>query len=245
MIPDGLLAVDLALATGIAVLAGLTRGFAGMGSGFIMLPLFSVLFGPPEAVVITCLLDAFGSVQMFPWALPRTEWRKVSYLVIGSAVLIPVGTALLINLDQDFMRRFIGALVIAFTAFLMTGWRYRGPINMPISLAVGGLAGILAGGTGMGGPPVIAYFLATSKSAESFRANITSYFLVLVSFIVIAFAWNGAVTVMGLWRTAFVLPLFLGSLWLGSRLYPLASERTFRRIAYALMMLSGATAIMR
>jgi uncharacterized membrane protein YfcA len=245
MIPEGLIAPELALALGIAALAGATRGFAGIGSGFIMMPLFSLLFGPLEAVIIVCLLDAFGSVQLFPWALPRTDWRKVSYLALGSALLIPVGTLLLINLDRELMRRTIGIVVIGFTAFLMTGWRYRGPDGVPVALGIGGLAGLLSGGTGMGGPPVIAYLLATSATAEKVRANIVSYFLLLVTFIVVAFAWNGAVTELSLWRTGALLPVFLAALWVGAKLYPLAAERTFRRIAYALMMLSGFTAVVR
>ncbi len=99
------------------------------------------------------------------------------------------------------------------------------------------------GGTGMGGPPVIVYFLATSESSEAIRANVISYFLLVVFFIVLAFTWSGVVTEQTLWQTAFLTPPFLAFLWFGSRLYPLASDRTFRIVAYTLMLLSGAIAI--
>ena len=67
--------------------------------------------------------------------------------------------------------------------------------------------------------------------------------LLVVVFIVLAFAWSGVVTEQTLWQTAFLTPLFLAFLWLGSRLYPLASDRTFRIVAYTLMLLSGVIAI--
>ena len=64
-----------------------------------------------------------------------------------------------------------------------------------------------------------------------------------MAFIVVAFAWSGVVTSIVLWLTALLTPIFLGFLWLGSRLYPLSSERTFRIFAYTLMLLSGGAAI--
>ena len=243
VIPPDILTVDLATAATIAAVAGSVRGFAGIGSGFIMIPLFSFLFGPAESIVIVAILDGFGSGQLLPWALPRTNWRLVSQIAIATIIMMPVGVWLLLSIDKETARRIVGVVVVLSTMVIASGWRLRGGTTLGRSLGFGGLAGLLMGGTGMGGPPVIVYFLATSESGEHIRANIISYFLLVVFFIVLAFAWSGVVTVPVLWQTALLTLIFLGFLWLGSRLYPLASERTFRIVAYTLMFLSGGTAI--
>ena len=243
LIPLELLTVDLAMAAGIVAVAGAVRGFAGIGSGFIMIPLFSLLIGPAEAIVIAAILDGFGSGQLLPWALPRTNWRLVGQIAVATVIMMPVGVWLLLSVDKETARRIVGIVVVLSTMVIASGWRLPGGTTLLRSLGIGGLAGLLMGGTGMGGPPVIVYFLATSESGAHIRANVISYFLLVVFFIVLAFAWSGVVTVAVLWLTALLTPIFLGFLWLGSRLYPLASERTFRIVAYTLMFLSGGTAI--
>ena len=243
MIPLELLNAELAWAAAIGAIAATVRGFAGVGSGFIMIPLFSFLFGPAEAIVIVAILDGFGSAQLLPWALPRTNWKLVSQIAVATVVMMPIGVWALLSVDKETARRFVGIVVVVSTLVVASGWRLTGGATPARSLGIGGLAGLLMGGTGMGGPPVIVYLLATSENSEAIRANIISYFLLVVFFIVLAFAWSGVVTEQTLWQTAFLTPPFLAFLWFGSRLYPLASDRTFRIVAYTLMLLSGAIAI--
>ena len=243
MIPLELLNTELAWAAAIGAVAATVRGFAGIGSGFIMIPLFSFLFGPAEAIVIVAILDGFGSAQLLPWAMHRTNWKLVSQIAIATVVMIPIGVWALLSVDKETARRIVGVVVVVSTLVIASGWRLTSGVTPARSLGIGGLAGLLMGGTGMGGPPVIVYFLATSESSEEIRANVISYFLLVVVFIVLAFAWSGVLTEQTLWQTAFLTPLFLAFLWLGSRLYPLASDRSFRIVAYTLMLLSGAIAI--
>ena len=124
--PLELLNVDLAVAAGIAAIAGSVRGFAGIGSGFIMIPLFSFLFGPAESIVIVAILDGFGSGQLLPWALPRTNWRLVSQIALATIVMMPVGVWLMLSVDKDTARRIVGVVVVLSTRAIASGWRLRG-----------------------------------------------------------------------------------------------------------------------
>ena len=62
-----------ALALAVAALAGLMRGFAGVGSGMLMAPFFVYIFGPVETVAIIILIEAVVTVQLMP-----SVWRKSS-----------------------------------------------------------------------------------------------------------------------------------------------------------------------
>ena len=140
MIPLELLTTEFTAAAVIAAIAGTVRGFAGIGSGFIMIPLFSFLFGPAEAIVIVAILDGFGSAQLLPWALPRTNWRLVGQIAIATVIMMPVGVWALLSVDKDTARRIVGIVVVISTVVIASGWRLKGGITIGRSLGIGGLA---------------------------------------------------------------------------------------------------------
>ncbi len=88
----------------------------------------------------------------------------------------------------------------------------------------------------MAGPPIIFYYLAGNESAERVRANLTTYFIFvdLVTLIVFAgrdlIGWHTGV--LGLW----LVPAVVAGGLLGQRLFPLANERFYRRLAMILLV---------
>ena len=88
----------------------------------------------------------------------------------------------------------------------------------------------------MAGPPIAFYYLAGNDPAASVRANLTTYF-VFVDLIALAvfvsrdlIGWNTGV------QALFLAPaVILGGL-LGERLFPLASETFYRRLALLLLV---------
>jgi len=59
----------------------------------------------------------------------------------AAALLMPLGTWLLVNIDARIMARAIAFIVLVFVLLLMTGWRYRGPKRLGISLGSAGFQG--------------------------------------------------------------------------------------------------------
>ena len=70
-----------------------------------------------------------------------------------------------------------------------------------------------------------------------------SYFAVVTVFMITVLAWRGAINELTLWRCALLAPCFGLAVWVGSQLFQLGSEATFRRVALSILVVAGLAAI--
>ncbi len=216
---------------GAVFAGGVMRGFSGFGAAMLVVPILSILYAPHEAVAVAMCLALVSNIQLVPGALRATEWRQVLPLSAGALAAIPLGALVLLTVDADSMRRVISAVVLAFALLLLSGWRWKGRQGVPAALLAGGLAGLINGAAGTGGPPVILYLLAGPRSGETSRANIISLYLFLNGGTVITLAISGLIHEEVLWRVLLLVPAWALALWTGIRLYHSTGEQAYRRIA--------------
>jgi uncharacterized membrane protein YfcA len=233
--PD-LLALPFLIAASVACIAGMVRGFAGFGAAMVMTPVFSALYGPAIGISLCLLLEIVVALPLLPRVVRLVDWRQIGVLLIAAAVGVPVGNFVLTRVDPQPMRWAISAIVLMAVALLGSGWRYRGQPRVVTTLATGGASGFLNGLSGMAGPPIAFYYLAGEDSTTQVRANLTTYFVFVDVAALLVFAGRGLVDgstgVLGL---ALAPAVILGGL-LGERLFPMASERFYRRLALVLLV---------
>ncbi|MFO7709990.1 MAG: sulfite exporter TauE/SafE family protein [Desulfobacterales bacterium] len=227
---------DFGIAAVVALLAGFMRGFVGVGSGMLMAPVFAILFGPLETVGMVIMLDAFVTAQLLPSVHRLIEWRVVIPMATVAALFMPLGTWLLVSVDAGLMARCIALIVLVFTLILLSGWRYRGPKRLGVSLGVGGLSGVLIAATSMGNPPVIVYFLSGPDTAATNRANFTGYFAVTLATLLAMMTARGLIEAAAVQRTLALLPVFAGGAWLGAKFFYRSSDRRYRHVALGLLL---------
>ncbi|MBC7581021.1 MAG: sulfite exporter TauE/SafE family protein, partial [Tardiphaga sp.] len=90
-----------------------------------------------------------------------------------------------------------------------------------------------------GGPPVVMYWLRDTAVAAVTRANIILYFAIADVLIIISYSIGGLWSSAILGLAVITGPLFGLGLWLGSKLFGRASNETFRRICYTLIVVSA------
>ena len=88
---------EFAAAFAIALLGGFVRGLTGFGGGLVMVPLFSMLWGPVEAIGAMVGLGFLTLFQVLFPALRVARLRDAAPLLLGSALFTPVGVALLVS----------------------------------------------------------------------------------------------------------------------------------------------------
>ena len=232
-LPADLFGNDFLIA-GLAVLAAsLIRGFSGFGSVLITAPMLSLVWGPTVGVPVAALLEIVPAIQMTPQAIRTAHWPTAWAMGLPAVVLLPVGSLVLLNAPAEEMRRVIAAIVLLLAIVMWIGWRYRGPRGLVPSCVVGALGGALAGATGMGGPPAILYLMSGDNPAADVRANMVAYFSIIFLGVVITFGLLGLITAEVIWRIALLVPIYAVGVVIGSKMFGLASERTFRNIALA------------
>jgi uncharacterized protein len=229
--------VALLLAT--AAVAGLARGFSGFGGALIFVPLAGSLVTPQLSAPILLLIDNAAALGLLPRALRDCDRRSVCAMALGALVGVPAGAAALANLPGLFIRWSIAALVVAMLALLISGWRYRGAPNGPVTVAVGVVAGLFSGVAQVSGPPVVAFWLGGRAGAETARGNLIVFFALTSVMATISY-WVGGLFPREVLLLAVLTAPFYGlGIALGARMFGLASESAFRRTSYGLIAIAA------
>jgi uncharacterized membrane protein YfcA len=214
----------------------MVRGFAGFGAAMVMTPIFSALYGPAVGVALCLMLEIAVALPVVPGVLGLVDWRRIGLMLVAAAVGVPFGNLVLTWAEPEPMRWAISAIVLGAVALLASGWRYKGQPRPATTLAAGVSSGFLNGLAGMAGPPIAFYYLAGQDNAAHVRANLTTYFVFVDLVAIATFTSRSLVD----WNTV-VLALFLAPAVmlggvLGAKLFPLASENFYRRLALALLV---------
>ncbi|MFN0113468.1 MAG: sulfite exporter TauE/SafE family protein [Paracoccaceae bacterium] len=220
----------------VTLAAALARGFSGFGAALIFIPPASAILGPHVAVPLLLVADGIVTSVMIPGAARTADRRDVLTMALGAVAGVPAGVCLLRTLDPVTIRWGIVAIAAVMLALLASGWRYRGRPRAALTVGVGALSGVFSGAAQIGGPPVVAYWLGGNTPAPIMRANIFLFFAVTSLFSAAGYVWSGLITTHVLALTAVIAPVYGIGAWLGSRMFGLASERTFRRICLAMIL---------
>lgn len=233
-----------AVLCGAALVGGLVRGFTGFGFAMVFVPLAALVAGPVMAVGLVFALDAPFAIPLAAWSVRKARWREILPLLAGSTLCLPIGIALLTRLDPTTVRWAIAFLILAGVTGLACGWRYVAPPSLPRSFATGGLSGIANGLAGIGGMPLALFWLAGQHNdAAQTRHNLLAYFAANTVISLAVVAWSGVLSLAVLQGAVLLLiPYGLGIL-LGTRGFHLASELTFRQVAYGIIAVAAVFAL--
>lgn len=236
---------ELAFLAATATIGGFMRGFAGFATTLIMVPLFALLIEPAEAVFIGVTIDVMATVALVPRAVRDAEWRPIIPLLTASILVIPLGAYILVTAPVPAMRIAIAGMVIISALLLLSGWRYRGPKTTLLSATVGAVSGTLGTATGVGGPFLAVYFLASDSASRAVRASLNSMGFIKMSLSAVAIGYAGGFG----WPTykliVLLLPVILIFTWAGARVYIGVSERNFRLALNWVLMIVGIAIMLR
>ncbi|TMJ31428.1 MAG: sulfite exporter TauE/SafE family protein [Alphaproteobacteria bacterium] len=230
------LTISFLIAAAVAVFAGMVRGFAGFGAAMMMTPVFSALYGPAVGISLCMLLEIVVALPLLPRAVQYVDWRRIGLLMAAAVIGAPLGNLVLTEVSPEPMRWAISAIVLGAVALLASGWRFHGAWRAPVTLAIGATSGFLNGLSGMAGPPIAFYYLAGNETTTRVRANLTTYFIFVDLAALAVFLARDLVHwdtgVLALW----LAPAVVAGGLLGERLFPLASEAFYRRLALGLLV---------
>ena len=218
-----------------ALAAGFVRGMAGFGAALILTPVFSAFYSPALAVPTLGVADLLIGLPLTIQAYRRCNWREVLPLALSATVTLPLGAWLLVSTSPAVLRIAMSLFVLLAVCVLAFGWRYSRTPGLPTTLAVGGVSGAMSGAIGMGGPPVVVFWLAGQTNAALARANTMAFFGVLSIGTQVMYWFNGLLTPAVLILAALLIPVYGAGLYAGAHAFSVVSETTFRRIAFTLV----------
>lgn len=241
----GLTAPILAYALVVVFIAALVRGYSGFGSSALMVTSLTLVLPPAEVVPILLLLEIVASLSLLAPVWKDIPWRTLVWLLIGAALAMPVGFALLAALPASIMRAIVSALVLAASLAIWFGVRFRTAPRAGHIFGAGLASGLANGTAGVGGLPVVLFSLSTVTQVAAARALVIVFLMLGDIYGTAVAAGNGLLNMQVAERAAVVCPsLFLG-VWLGNRHFIKTSPDSFRRFTLLLLMFLSGLGLLR
>jgi uncharacterized membrane protein YfcA len=227
----------------VATFAGaLVAGLSGFAFGLIAASIWLFILDPLQTA---SLIMAFGLiVQGYSVYKLRSavNWKKLWPFVLGAALGVPFGVAILSWANPAHVRAGVGAFLILYSLYAL----FRpaiAPIKAGGAMAdagVGFLNGVLGGMTGLAGILVTLWCGLRGWPKDVQRAVFQP---VAVAIFLMSAVWIGAsgeVTPDTLKLFLLGLPALLAGTWLGLKLFGRLDEAAFRKVVLALLLGSGA-----
>ena len=227
----------------VVFITGIVRGFSGFGSGMIIGPSTAAFFGPQMALVMITILDAIPTVTLVWSSRHHVNWKELIPVIIGYAILAPLGIWLLVTGDATALRWFISISILMAVAILWSGWKYTGPRTKPVSFSFGGLGGFMGAAAALPGPAVLVYWLASSAKAITVRANMIYYLFLTDLIVIFGYMLADLYTLEGVVRGLLCVPGYFLGIQIGTRFFSGASDTTYRRVAFIMILVAAITSI--
>lgn len=231
----------------LIVLTGyVVYGLGGFGATVITAPVLAHFLPLTFVVPTMVLLDLVASLFVGNRAarhVNRTEVRRLLPWLLAGILL---GGTLLVNLPGRPALAALGAFCIAFGAFTLVGPAVRGVIHTRWAVPAGLAGGMFAALFGSGGPIYVVYIAHRLTDKAQVRATVSAMITVSTITRIALYAATGLLLDAKLLTAAALLvPVVWVGIRIGSHLHISLSEAHMRRLIGALLLVNGASLLVR
>lgn len=235
----------------VILLTNIIQGITGFAGTILAMPPGILLVGFDVAKPILNVLGILAGLYVFATyrkAVNIRELKKiVAVMFIGMLGGIFIKSALAGN--ERILYRILGIFIMALAVSgyyrllgTLKGEKTLTPIKSYVLLLSAGIAHAMFVS---GGPLLIGYLSKTIKDKKSFRATISTVWIILNTMILIEDIGKG------LWSLALVktqvisLPFLIGGMVIGTWLYKRMSQLLFMKITYILLFIAGVSLLFK
>ncbi len=228
-----------------ALVAGFVSGLSGFAFGMVSVAFWLHVIEPAALapLVVACSLI----VQGYSLSTVRRgfDLGRLWPFLLGGALGVPIGIALLGSLDHRLFRIVVGGFLVIYAGtmlLLRTMPKISGGGRLA-DAACGFTGGLMGGFAGLPGPLPTIWTALRGWSREQQRGIFQPFNAAMHVFALGGFASQGLLT-QGVGILLLIcLPAVFAGAWLGMRLYDRVDDVQFRRIVLVLLLVSGLTLV--
>jgi len=169
---------EFLILTGIVVVAGIVRGFSGFALSALVMASGVMILSPVELIPICWCLEMVASALMARSGWQEADRGVVMGLVIGSAVGVPIGLALLMSFPVETSKLVVLAIIIVLALTQLAKIRFAFLATRAGLYLSGFVAGVVTGLAHVGGMVVALYVLSQNATAAKMRAALVLYLFI-------------------------------------------------------------------
>ena len=185
----------LALFLVSAFFGGITTGLAGFAMGLVVSGVWLHVLTPVQTASLIVGYGLFVQAHGV-WKLRHAvDYRRVTPLVAGGAIGVPLGIALLAYLEPAYVRFAVGVLLVIYSLYGMARPKLAPlRVSIPADAAIGVVNGLLGGLTGLAGPIVVIWCQLTGVPWAVQRAIFQPVILAVFAMTAVGLGVGGAIT---------------------------------------------------
>ncbi|MBP3731448.1 MAG: sulfite exporter TauE/SafE family protein [Mailhella sp.] len=223
---------------------GLVGGATGVGGVMAAMPLLTLVLTPSDAVLVSCLVGLFGSMQLSIAYHKSCTFKDIRELVIGAVPGCLIGVWILKIASMQVLQIMVCIMIALFvgmqTVQKSSAWRL--PDSPLCGLFAGTASGFVNSSVAMVGAPLGIYALLTQWTPDRARGNMSVFYMLSGAMTVISQACAGLYTMELVQISAAGIAGALTGGELGVRLGRHIDRQMFRRIV--IMFLLAAAVIL-
>jgi len=223
-----------------AILAGFIHSVTGFGAGIVLMIFFPIVFSIIQSAALS------QSIVLFLCILLLYRYRKsvnIKSILLPLVIYFPVYFAALtvaVNIRADFLKPILGISFLGMAIYLIFfSEKFTIRAGVLSAFTCSALAAVIDAFFGIGGPPIVLYFLATTKSKEEYLGTLQAYFAVAGIYGVTVRILKGQITDSMIPLIAGgVLVLMIG-VFLGNKVVGRINAEMLRKLVYGFIGVVG------
>jgi uncharacterized protein len=219
---------------------GFVNGLSGFGMAMAAIPLWLQALSPANAATLAAICAVIAHSQSVGMVFHSIDVKRLAPFIVGGLLGIPVGTWLLVGIDEASFRFWVGTLMVVYCVVMLSG-RIRIHVEGSAAAdgAVGFAGGILGALAGLSGalPAIWAGLRHWGKDER--RAVFQPFNMSILAVAVIAHGVAGLFTMELVRDLVLAVPGTLIGAYAGKALYRRLGDHHFDRVVLAILLVAG------
>jgi hypothetical protein len=223
----------------IIFISSVVRGFTGFGLALVAVPLIQFFMPVTDTAVFIAMINVIFSLLYFRKSKEIVKNQPLGAMALWTGIGVAAGTVILKFVNPAYIQLIWGVLIIFIVISLVRGLNLNIRSERTALTLSGIFGGILAGATGITGPPVAIILSSMKTPKEKFNAIISIFILFAVTYALIFYLITGLIRKEIILLALCSVPAMLAGIYTGDRLVSHISQKTFTTVVYIVLVIMG------
>jgi uncharacterized membrane protein YfcA len=229
----------------IIFIASVVRGFTGFGLALVAVPLIQFFMPVTDTAVFIAMINLVFSLIYFRKSKEIVKNQPLGAMAVWTGAGVAAGAVILKLVNPAYIQVIWGLLIISIVIILVRGLDLHIRSERTALTLSGLFGGVLAGATGIIGPPVAIILSSIKTPKEKFNAIISIFILFAVCYALLFYMITGLVRKETVLLALCSVPALLAGLYAGDRLVSRISQKTFMTVVYIVLLIMGVITLVK
>ncbi|MGI6678973.1 MAG: TSUP family transporter [Dehalobacterium sp.] len=223
-----------------SLLAAFIHSLTGFGFGIVLMIFLPLAFSVVHSAALAQCLAPVTTMMLF---FRYRKYVNLKLLLLPLLCYFPVffaALSLVIHIQADFLKPALGITFLGMAGyFIFFSDKFTLQANVPTALICTALNGIVDAFFAIGGPFIVVYFLAVTKTKEEYLGTIQAYFMVCTLYGVIIRILKHQITLSMVPLIAGGIMALLIGIFLGGMVMKNIDAHLMKKIVYGFIGIAG------